>query len=82
MFVRASNVVVQAGQGPGFEEGIADCAGFGDPGGEVVVDDGVAVAVDAEAVEVGFAWEGLLDVGLGLVYEGRGWPDGVEVDWE
>ena len=42
--------------------------------------DRVAIGVDAEGVVVGFFWEGVLDVGLGLLDDIGLWPNCGEVD--
>jgi hypothetical protein len=77
VLVRRSKIVVQASQGPGFEK---VALGSGDPGGEVLGDERVAVAVDAEAVVVGLGREEGADVGLGFLDDAGLWPDGVEGD--
>lgn len=74
----ASDVVVQASQSPGLEEFATD--GTCDPFREVLSDDGVAVAVDAQAVEVGLCREDLFDVLLCLLDDICFGPDRVEVD--
>lgn len=68
-----SDVVVQAGQGPGLEEVATErtC----DPFGEMLRDDCVAVAVDAQTVEVSFGREDLFDVFLCLFDDAGFGPD-------
>jgi hypothetical protein len=77
VLVRGGDVVIQTGQGPGFEEVVLASR---DPLREVLGDERVAVAVDAEAVVVGLGWEGFLDVVLGFLDDAGLGPDGVEGD--
>lgn len=79
VLLRRRHVVVQTGEGPGFEESFADGLG-GDPGGEVLRYDRVAVGVDAQAVVVGAAREEGVDVFLGGLHEVRGGEDFGYVD--
>lgn len=79
VLLRRADIVVQAGQRPSFEETLAHGRG-GNPGGEVLGYDGVAVGVDAEGVVVGFLWEEGEGVGLGFLDERGGGPNGGDVD--
>lgn len=74
VLLRRRHVVVQTGESPGFEESVADGLG-GNPGGEVLRHDRVAVGIDAQAVVVGAAREDGLNVLLGGLHEGCGGPD-------
>ena len=75
---RSADIVIQARQRPGLEERFSGRGG-GDPGGEVLGHDCVAVAVDAETVVVSLLGQEGLDVVLGFLDYGGLGPDGLEV---
>lgn len=76
---RRGDVVVQTGQCPGLEESILGLRA-GDPIRKMLRDDGVAVAVDTQAVVPSLGRQNFVDVVRSLLDKSALGPDRVEVD--